>query len=226
VMDRLTGQPHDAVALGRALGEAAAGGHLRLWSGDPSEEDVFERTGLGGGPATKEPDRTFHLAVQNRTASKLDYFVRPSVHQDVLVTKQGTAVVRTTVVIENGAPVNATESYQFGPGADAGDYVAWVLLWGPEGSRQAQNGVTESGLQLSQYVLGVPAGERREVVFETVVPDAVRDGELRLRLVPQPRLEPMPLSVSLRTEGRAVTGGPPEWHGLWDRVHNLTWELG
>jgi hypothetical protein len=228
VMDRLTGQPHDAVTVGRALGEAAAGGHLRLWSADPAEEDVFERTGLGGGPATKEPDRTFHLAVQNRTASKLDYFVHPSVHQDVLLTKQGTAVVRTMVVIENRAPVNATESYQFGPATfteNAGDYVAWVLLWGPEGSRQAQNGVAESGLQLSQYVLGVPAGERREVVFETVVPDAVRDGELRLRLVPQPRLEPMPLSVALRTEGRPVGGDPPEWRGVWDRVRNFTWEL-
>jgi hypothetical protein len=229
VMDRITGEPHDAVALGRALGEAAAGGHLRLWSADAAEEDVFERTGLGGGPATKAPDRTFHLAVQNRTASKLDYFVRPSVHQDVQLTPQGTAVVRTTVVIENQAPANATASYQFGPGAfteRAGDYLAWVLLWGPEGSRQTQNGVTESGLQLSQYVLAVPAGERREVVFETVMPDAVRDGRLHLRLVPQPRLEPMALSVALQTDGRPVGGDPAEWQARWDRVHNLTWNVG
>lgn len=228
VMDRITGQSHDAVALGRALGDAAAGGHLRLWSADAAEEDVFERTGLGGGPATKEPDRTFHLAVQNRTASKHDYFVRPAVHQDVQLTELGTAVVRTTVVIDNQAPANATASYQFGPGAfteKPGDYLAWVLLWGPEGSRQAQNAVTESGLQLSQYVLAVPAGERREVVFETVVPDAVRDGELRLRLVPQPRLEPMPLSVSLRTEGGSAGGAPTDWEGPWDRVRTFAWTI-
>ncbi len=229
VMDRVTGQPHDAVALGRALGEAAAGGHLRLWSAQPGEEDVFERTGLGGGPATKEPDRTFHVAVQNRTASKLDYFVRPAVHQDVRLTSQGTAVVRTTVVIDNQAPKDATPSYQFGPAGfteKPGDYLAWVLLWGPEGSRQLQNGVAESGLQLSQFVLVVPAGERREVVFETEVADAVRGGELRLRLVPQPRLAPMPLSVTLRSEGRRVTAGPLEWQGPWDRVRNLSWKVG
>ena len=228
VMDRITGRSQDAVALGRALGDAASGGHLRLWSADASEEDVFERTGLGGGPATKQPDRTFHLAVENRTASKLDYFVKPSVHQDVRLTKQGTAVVRTTVVIDNQAPANAAASYQFGPGEltdDPGDYLAWVLLWGPAGSRQAQSGVAESGLELSQYVLAVPAGERREVVFETVVPEAVRGGELRLRLVPQPRLEPMPLSVTLETEGRPVSGAPREWQGPWDRVQNLTWKV-
>jgi hypothetical protein len=229
VMDRLIGGARDAVTLGRALGDAAAGGHLRLWSANAGEEDVFERTGLGGGPATTEPDRTFHVAVQNRTASKLDYFVKPSVRQDVRLTKQGTAVVRTTVVLDNQAPAGATPSYQFGPAGiteKPGDYLAWVLLWGPEGSRQLQGGVAESGLHLSQFVVAVPAGERREVSFETVVPDAVRDGELRLRLVPQARLEPMPLTVSLRSEGRPVGGDPLEWEGSWDRVRNLAWDVG
>ena len=228
VLERVTGGSHDAVTLGRALGDAAAGGHLRLWSADAGEEDVFERTGLGGGPATKEPDRTFHVAVQNRTASKLDYFVKPSVRQDVRLTEQGTAVVRTTVVIENHAPRNGAASYQFGPAMfteKPGDYLAWVLLWGPAGSRQVQGGVAESGLNLSQYVLAVPAGDRREVVFETVVPDAVRDGQLRLRLVPQPRLEPMPLTVTLSAGGRTATGAPTHWDGLWDRVRNLTWTV-
>jgi len=230
IIDRLTTGIRDTVTLGRALGDAAQGGHLRLWSADPSEEDVFERTGLGGGPATKDPDRTFHLAVQNRTASKLDYFVMPSVRQDVQLTELGTAVVRTTVVIENRTPLTAAPSYQFGPPGvtqKPGDYLAWVLLWGPAGSRQIQSAVGESGLSLSQFVVAVPAGERREVTFETVIPEAVRDGKLKLRLVPQPRLEPVPLSVALRTEpGRSVGGSPAAWQGAWDRVQNLTWKIG
>ena len=110
VVDRLTTGARDVVTLGRALGDAARGGHLRLWSADQDEEAVFERTGLGGGPATKDPQRTFHVAVQNRTASKLDYFVRPAVHQDVRVTKQGTAVVRPAGTIENRAPSDAPPS--------------------------------------------------------------------------------------------------------------------
>lgn len=228
VLERVTAGSHDAVTLGRALGDSAAGGHLRLWSADAGEEDVFERTGLGGGPATKDPDRTFHLAVQNRTASKLDYFVKPSVRQDVTLTEQGTAVVRTTVVIDNQAPRNGAASYQFGPAMfteKPGDYLAWVLLWGPAGSRQVQEGIDESGLNLSQYVVAVPAGDRREVVFETVVPHAVRDGKLRLRLVPQARLEPMPLTVTLDAGGRSASGAPARWEGPWDRIRNLTWTV-
>ncbi len=229
VVDRITSGSRDAVSLGRAMGDAARGGHLRLWSADATEEGVFERTGLAGGPATKDADRTFHVAVQNRTASKLDYFVKPSVRQEAHLTKQGTAVVRTTVVVDNQAPLDAKPSYQFGPAAitdKPGDYLAWVLLWGPAGSRQLQAGVTESGLNLSQFVLAVPAGERREVTFETVIPGAVRDGQLSLRLVPQPRLEPMPLTVTLATEGRSVGGAPTTWQGAWDRVQNLSWAIG
>jgi hypothetical protein len=228
VIDRLTTGARDGVALGRELGDAARGGHLRLWSARAEEEGVFERTGLGGGPATSDADRTFHLAVQNRTASKLDYFVKPLVRQDVDLTREGVAVVRTTVVIENQAPADARPSYQFGPAGvteKPGDYLGWVLLWGPAGSRQLQNGVAESGLNLSQFVVVVPAGERREVTFETVVPDAVRDGRLKLRLVPQARLEPMPLAVALRAEGRSVDGAPESWQAPWDRVHNLTWTV-
>jgi len=227
VVDRITSGSRDAVSLGRALGDAARGGHLRLWSADATEEGVFERTGLAGGPATKDPDRTFHVAVQNRTASKLDYFVKPSVRQDIRLTNEGDAVVRTTVVMENQAPLDASPSYQFGPAGitdKPGDYLAWVLLWGPAGSRQLQSGVGESGLNLSQFVVVVPAGERREVTFETVVPGAVRDGRVEIRLVPQARLEPVPLEIRLEAPGWHV-GGDRSWQGPWDRVRTFRWDV-
>jgi hypothetical protein len=86
--------------------------------------------------------------------------------------------------------------------------------------------VGESGLNLSQFVLAVPAGERREVTFDTVVPNAVRNGRLQLRLVPQARLEPVPLDVRLATDGRAARGSPTNWQGAWDRVRNLSWTIG
>ena len=227
VVDRITTGSRDAVVLGRALGDAAGGGHLRLWSADATEEAVFERTGLGGGPATKDPDRTFHVAVENRTASKMDFFLKPSVRQDVRLTKDGAAVVRTTVVMDNQAPRDAPPSYQFGPAEivdKPGDYLAWVLLWGPAGSRQLQSGVPESGLNLSQFVLVVPAGERRDVTFETVIPDAVRDGRLEVRLVPQARLEPVPLEIRLEAPGWHVDGAG-SWQGPWDRVRTFNWDV-
>ncbi|MDQ4131950.1 MAG: DUF4012 domain-containing protein [Actinomycetota bacterium] len=223
---RLRGGSFDAVALGRELGDAAAGGHLRLWSNREPEESTFERTGLGGGPATSDADRTIHLAVQNRNATKVDYFVQPAVRQEVELLRDGTAVVRTTLVVENRAPAGGPPSYQLGPDEfmrTPGEYWAWLLLWGPAGSRQ-DGGTPESGLVLSHRVVDVGPGESREATFETTIPNAVRDGELMLRLVPQPRLEPVPLEVTLKAPGWKVSS-PPAWNGRWDRVVTLRWRV-
>jgi hypothetical protein len=227
VITSLTTGSRDAVALGRALGDSAKGSHLRLWSRFDEEESVFEHTGLGGGPATASPDRTFHLAVENRTATKLDYYVKPSVRQEISLSKTGTAVVTTTVSLDNQAPVQSTPSYQLGPDQftkKPGDYVAWVLLWGPAGSTQASGGVSESGLNLSQRIIGLAATEHKEVTFETVIPHAVRDGKLELRLVPQARLEPVPAQVKLTADGWHVHDALV-WQGVLDRVQNLTWHV-
>ena len=99
-----------------------------------------------------------------------------------------------------------------------------MLLWGPAGSTQSHGGVEESGLNLSQRVIDVAAAERREVVFETVIPNAVRDGMLQLRLVPQPRLEPISAEVSLAAPGWWVKEDLT-WKGVLDRVHTVTWRL-
>ena len=227
VINRLTTGSSDAIALGRELGEAAKGLHLRLWSASSDEEEVFERTGLGGGPAVKQADRTFHLAVENRTATKLDYYVKPSVRQDIDLTKEGSLIVRTTVVVDNQAPAGqTTPSYQLGPDQfmkKPGDYLAWLLLWGPAGSTQLQVGVGESGLNLSQFVINVDAGQRKGAVFQTVIPNAVRDGRVELRLVPQPRLEAVPLEIRFKADGWK-TGGAESWQGAWDRVLTFAWD--
>lgn len=227
IVTQLTQGSYDAVALGRELGDAAGSGHVRLWSSVANEEQVFERTGLGGGPATVDADRTFHLAVENRGATKLDYYVKPAVHQEIELSPQGTAVVRTTVVVKNQAPAGAPPSYQLGPDGVTqkapGDYLAWLLLWGPKGSMQAGS-VSESGLELSQHVIEVDAGQSRELTFDTVIPHAVRDGRLALRLVPQARFEPMELSVHLNAPGWSVSG-PATWQGPWDRTLGLSWRV-
>jgi hypothetical protein len=225
VIDRITTGSRDTVGLARELGEASAGGHFRLWSPKPDEEHVFERTGLGGGPAVSDAANTFHLAVENRTATKLDYYVQPIVHQDVRFSGKSDIVVRTTVEIVNNAPPGPV-SYQLGPDqftAKPGDYTAWVLLWGPAGARQPTS-TSESGLTLSDGILNVGSGERGTVIFDTLIPNAVRDGRLNLRLVPQPRMQPVDLTVTLDPRGRHVSGATT-WHGAWDRTRQLTWQV-
>ena len=228
VINRMTTGQRDAVLLGRELGNAAEGGHLRLWSASAPEEEVFVRTGLGGGPASIAADRTIHVAVQNRTATKLDYYVTSSVKTKVTLTKAGDAVVRTTVTVENRAPAGAKPSYQLGPDqftSEPGNYTAWVMVWGPAGSRSGAPVVVESGLPLVQYVVPVAPGQRQEVTFpDTVIPKAVRDGRLQLRLVPQPRLEPSDLEVTLEAPGWRI-GSPRTWRGKWDRVIAPSWSV-
>jgi hypothetical protein len=226
VGDRLSTGTQDAVSFGRELGQAAKGGHLRLWSSTVDEEGVFERTGLGGGPATVDADRTFHVAVENRSGSKLDYYVKPTIRQDITLTPKGDAVVHTTVTVDNQAPVNAAPSYALGPDEftkKPGDYLAWVLLWAPSGSTMPSS-TSESGLNLANFVALVGAGEHRDFTFDTVIPNAVRDGRLQLRLVPQARLQPAQLDVRLQAPGWQV-GGARSWQGPWDSVRTFEWTV-
>lgn len=228
VVNRLSAGAFDPLPLAQQLATAAAGGHMRVWSGDTQEEKTLERVGLGGGPGVTRPDRTFHLAVENRNATKLDYYVRTAATQTVRITSNGTAIVKTTVIIHNGAPVGAKPSYQLGPDGygttQPGEYWAWVLLWGPAGSDQAGS-VSESGLQLSQTIADrIYAGQTRQVVFDTVIPKAVRNGKLDLRYVPQPRLAPAGLSVIIDAPGWKI-GGKATWAGSWDHTFTLSWDL-
>jgi hypothetical protein len=138
----------------------------------------------------------------------------------------GDAVVKTTVTVDNRAPVGAAPSYQLGPDeftTTPGDYRAWVLLWAPAGASMA-NSVSESGLTLSQHVVPVSAGDKVDVEFETRIPKAVKDGHLRLRLVPQARLEPMAFDVKLDTKGWIV-GGARTRTGILDRTAVLDWKV-
>ena len=227
IVARLVGGSYDAIELGTRLGDAAAGGHLRLWSANAAEEEVFERRGLGGGPAVDTPDRTIHVSVQNATATKLDYVVRPRLNLDVSLTPEGAARVDAEVVVANTAPPGLEPSYRFGPDGvtqdKPGQYVTRVYFWGPRGAEQADS-VDESGLRLNQGPTTVNPGEEQSVRFTTTIPAAVRRGRVELRLVPQARLEPMPLRVTLTAPGWRVDG-PATVEPNWDRTVTVSWPV-
>ena len=222
---RLASGEHDGVALADRLGMAAAGGHLKLWSGDAAEEATLERVGLGGGPGLVKPNRTFHVAVQNGTASKLDYFVNVATRMNVVITPGGSAVVRTEVDITNTAPDNAPRSYQFGtdPKVAPAHYLARVYLWGPAGSTQIGS-IEESALQLSQDPALVRPGETVTLHFESVIPDALVGGRFEMRVVPQPRLRPVATRVGIVAPGRTITGPATiEFDGT--RTSTVNWQV-
>jgi hypothetical protein len=62
------------------------------------------------------------------------------------------------------------------------------------------------------------------VTFETVIPNAVRNGRLELRLVPQPRLEPADVTVTVIAPSWTVEDSPTS-HFAWDSVKRLSWRV-
>ena len=225
IVERITHGDVDAISLARHLATAAAGGHIKLYSAETSEEATFERSGLGGGPALTLPDRTFHLAVESRIASKVDYYVTPAVAQTVDLQPDGTARIHTAVTIADTAPAGPANE-QLGPDLEnrtaVGDYVAWCLLWVPAGALQA-DAVPESGLQVTEKVPLIHAGQTTTLSFDTIIPHAVRGGQLQLRYVPQPRLTPDDLTVTVRAPGWHLKGTPATVHAPMDRTITLTW---
>jgi hypothetical protein len=86
------------------------------------------------------------------------------------------------------------------------------------------DGVPESGLIGTGREVSVDPGGSTRVRFETVIPNAVENGVLRLRFVPQPRLDPMQLQLRLEARGWH-TEGPKTVSRAWDRTLTHSWHV-
>ena len=84
--------------------------------------------------------------------------------------------------------------------------------------------VPESGLELSQSQVSVLPQRSQTVVFTTVIPHAVANGQLRLRFVPQPRLVPGMLTVHVSAPGWTLTG-PAQVRRSLGQTTDFTWGL-
>ena len=227
VIERIRGGSLNTAALVRALGTAAAQGHAWVTSQEPMDQAALERAGLSGRPGRLAPERTIHIAVQNGTATKLDWFVDPVVDVDVHLTEDGTAVIKTTVTLQNRAPIPTPSSEQFGPDNFfthvPGQYLGRVHFWGPRGGDQVGS-VEESGLQLNVAPIEVMPGKRAAVTFSTILPGAASKNALHLRFVPQPRVHPMRLRVKVNGLGWNVTPLGTQAQ-QWDHTLDLRWHL-
>jgi len=223
--DQLQQSHVDVAALANALAKDAAGRDLLAWDSVTSNESTITKFGASGAIDTQDPTRTFHLAVENGGASKMDYYTTISVSEDVSLTPSGTAQIQTTITTKNLAPANQAPSYQLGPdGINTtvpGEYNGRIFLWGPRRSIQ-YGSVRESGLSLLQSSEDVMPQQTQTVQFFTQIPDAVQDGQLHLVFVPQPRLTPDQLSVKVTGSGWTISG-PPSTQATWDKTLNYTW---
>jgi Protein of unknown function (DUF4012) len=218
----------DVAALARTLATDVAGRHLQLWDINPQYERTISAMGASGDIDTVDPTRTFHVAVENVTKSKLDYFVDVAISDTVSISPNGSAQVDTSVQLTNHAPAGQAPSYQLGPDGIsshvAGDYVGRVVLWGPRGSVE-QGSVAESGLSLAAPIdVPVMPGQSATVHFETTIPNAIRDGKFNLVFVPQPRLNPDFLSVHIMANG-LQSASPSTIQTTLTKTTTLSWSF-
>ncbi len=218
----------DLDAFANALAADVQGRHLMVWSALPSAESGLVALDAAGTVDSADPTRTIHVALENNSADKLDYFVAVTDTINVTVDRSGNALVNTKVQVANFALAGQPASYQYGPdGINAstpGQYAARVLFWGPRGSVMPGS-VAESGLQVLQTRFSLLPGQQHSVTFTTFIPHAVVGGHLHLRLVPQARLKPDRLRVELSAPGWSVSG-PTTISEPWSHTLDLSWGMG
>jgi hypothetical protein len=223
---QLQTQPVDLVALARTLATETSERHLQLWDENAEYEKTITEVGASGSVATMDPDRTFHVAVENATATKLDYFVDVAISDTVYVLPNGSALVNTAVTLTNHAPVGQPPDYQLGPdgfnSTVTGEYVGRVLLWSPRGSTQVGGGTPESGLVVREDDIPVYPGKTAIAQFSTTIPHAMEHGKLSLVFVPQPRLSPEDLTIHVTTSGLKA-GSKRTFRAPLTKTQVVTW---
>jgi len=234
------GAAADPAGSGRAVVEAAAGGHLLLHSADPAIQRGLEAAGVAS--ALTDPAGDFLAVVANNAgANKIDFYARRTLRYQVELLEDGSARGQLAVTIENEAPSTGQPAYVIGPHpfieAEAGDNIMNVQTYCAtacrfeqvvlDGTSLAVSRRTELGHPLIVTGLGIPSGGTGRLDYAWTTADAWTEDRgivvYRLTVQGQPTIVPtrMELSVAIpenaevaRTSpGMRVAGDQVTWTG-------------
>ncbi len=186
----------DLLDLVDVLQRAGEGRHLMVWSRDPVVEDLFQSFGVGG---TISAGQTL-VSVQNTSANKLDWYIRPSVvvAAEPLPSNEWEVTLTTTV---DHPDRELTVPYIEGPFPElaGGTHRALVTVQVPASATQLEmpgRRITEFGSDGTAQVIGtrvvVARGESAEIVTTYRLP---RDFNAVV-VAPSARVEPVPWTVA------------------------------
>jgi hypothetical protein len=116
----------------RALGEAAAGEHLLVYSTDDTVESGLVEAGAAGALAVAHGSDISTVVVNNAGGNKVDYYATRRVSADIELGGDHEAIATVTTTIANEAPTKGLPRYVLGPqveGASPGDQVSLIATW-------------------------------------------------------------------------------------------------
>jgi hypothetical protein len=132
VLSRFLEMEGHGLARIRAMGDAISGGHLSIYSTDPSFQAALEASGAAGSFAAPADGDLVGVSVVNGSGSKVDYYATRSIDLAVALGGNAEALGEMTVTIGNDAPTHGQPRYVIGPYVDslsAGDQLPFISTW-------------------------------------------------------------------------------------------------
>jgi hypothetical protein len=98
--------------LAKALGPAAADGHLLMWVPDASEQALLTRIGIDGALPSVDGRDGFAVMTNNATANKIDSFLERSItYRGTYDATTGAVTATMTIELTNTAPSSGYPDY-------------------------------------------------------------------------------------------------------------------
>jgi hypothetical protein len=226
----------------KALGSAAADGHLLVYSTDPAFERGLTTAGVAGAFPPAAGEDVAAVIVNNGGGNKVDYYATRRIDYSVQLGGTGEAHERLTVTIHNAAPDHGVPAYVIGPNsrlpdAKAGDQISFVgischepcTLTGAERDG-VQIGVangTELGVPWFRDYRTIPSGGTGRFSLSWQTTDAWQGdssaGVYRVLFPGQTTVKPTRAHVTIQapagtkitwtSEPMTVDGGTATWNG-------------
>lgn len=236
VVGRWVGGETDPATAGRAVVDAAAGGHLLFHATDPAVQSGLDQARVTG--RLLDPSGDFLAVVANNAGgNKVDFYQDRAVRYTVRLARDGSAEATADVDWTNGAPRSGQPRYVIGPHpfteAAPGESAMRVAAYCARGCSLRRAEVTGEPLGLAElqelghplflHGLKLPSGASASVAYEWTVPSAWQGDEYggvyRLTVQSQPTIRPTRLSVEVQIpEGMRVESASPGMRVVGDRV--------
>lgn len=223
----------------RALGEAAGGGHLKIYVRDPDLQAGVALSGAGGSFAA-DPGDVVAVHVNNGSGNKVDFWASRRVSYRVELGGEGEALSTLETTIGNAAPTEGYLRHVLGPWVDdlgPGDQYPLITASCHEpceliearrdGEPVAVAIGSELGIPWYRDYRPILAGDRGRLALEWrtegVWEGTSSDGAYRLTFLGQTTIEPTDLRVEITAPAGAdiiwtsapmeVDGGTATWRG-------------